>query len=106
MVSFKEFKNIKMKVGMVENVEDIPESDNLLKMQVDIGGEKRQAVAGLKKYYKPEEIKGKKFVFVTNLDPATLMGEKSEVMVLAAVKGGKVVLVQPEKDIDIGASVE
>ncbi len=106
MVSFKEFKNIKMRVGVVEKVEEIPESDNLFKMQVDIGGEKKQAVAGLKKYYKPEEIQGKKFVFVTNLDPATLMGEKSEVMILAAVKAGKVVLVQPEKDIDVGAGVE
>ena len=60
MVSFKEFKNIKMRVGVVEKVEDIPQSDNLFKMQVDIGGDKKQAVAGLKKYYKPEEIKGKK----------------------------------------------
>jgi len=106
MVSFKEFKNIKMRIGVVEKVEDMPQSDNLFKMQVDIGGEKKQAIAGLKKYYKPEEIKGKKFVFVTNLDPATLMGEKSEVMILAAVKAGKVVLIQPDKEIDIGAQVE
>lgn len=106
MISFKEFKNIKMRVGLVEKVEDMTNSDKLLKMQVDIGGEKRQVVAGLKKYYKPKDLEGKKFVFVINLEPATLMGEKSEAMVLAAVKGEKVVLVRPEKDIDIGAGVE
>ena len=106
MISFKDFKKIEMRVGIVEKVEDMPQSEKLMKMQVDIGGEKRQVVAGLKGYYKPEELEGKKFVFVTNLEPATLMGEKSEAMVLAAVKDRKVVLIQPEKDIDIGATVE
>jgi methionine--tRNA ligase beta chain len=106
MISFKEFKKVEMRVGTVKKVEDIPNSRNLLKLQVDLGGEIKQAVAGIKGHYRPEELEGKQFVFVTNLEPAKLMGELSEVMILAAVEGGKVVLIKPEKEINNGSLVE
>jgi methionine--tRNA ligase beta chain len=106
MISFKEFKKVEMRVGTVKKVEDIPNSRNLLKLQVDLGGEIKQAVAGIKGHYRPEELEGKQFVFVTNLEPAKLMGELSEVMILAAVEGGKVVLIKPEKEISNGSLVE
>ncbi len=106
MISFKEFKKMEMRVGTIKKVEDIPGSRNLMKFQVDIGNEIKQAVAGIKGHYKPEELEGKQFVFVTNLEPAKLMGELSEVMVLAAVEGDKVVLIKPEKEISNGAVIE
>ena len=106
MVSFKEFKKIEMRVGRIKKVEEIPDSKKLLKLKVDIGGEEKQAVAGIKNYYKPEELEGKQFVFVTNLEPARLMGEISEIMILAAVEGDKVVLIKPEKEVKEGTLIE
>jgi methionyl-tRNA synthetase len=106
MISFKDFKKIEIKVGTIKEVLEIPESKKLLKLKVDIGGTVKQAIAGIKGYYKPEELKGKQFVFVTNLEPAKLMGELSEIMILAAVEGDKVVLIRPEREISNGAIVE
>ena len=106
MITFKEFKKMEMKVGTITKVEEVPNSKNLIKLKVDIGGEVKQAVAGIKNYYQPSELEGKQFVFMTNLEPARLMGELSEIMVLAAVEGDKVVLVKPEKEISNGAIIE
>ncbi len=106
MITFNDFKKMEMKVGTVKKVEELLNSKKLIRMQVDIGGTLKQVVAGIKGYYKPEELQGKQFVFVTNLEPAKLMGELSEIMVLAAVKGDKVVLVKPEKEIENGAVIE
>lgn len=106
MISFKEFKKMKMKVGTVTEVEDIPNSKNLIKLKVDIGGEVKQAVAGLRNHYQPSELEGKQFVFLTNLEPTKLMGELSEIMVLAAVEDHKVALIRPDKEMSNGAAVE
>ena len=106
MISFKEFKKMEMRVGTIKKVEEIPKSKNLLKFQVDIGGKVKQAVAGIKGHYKPEELEGKQFVFVTNLEPAKLMGELSEVMILAAVEGDKVILIKPEREVSNGTIIE
>ena len=106
MISFKEFKKMEMKIGTITKVEEIPNSKNLIKLKVDIGGTTKQAIAGIKGYYQPSELEGKQFVFLTNLEPAKLMGELSEIMVLAAVEGDRVVLIKPEKNISNGAIIE
>jgi methionyl-tRNA synthetase len=105
-VSFTDFQKLEMKVGKVLEAEPIPNSKKLLKLQVDFGNEKRQAVAGLLEYYKPEELVNKSFVFVTNLKPVKLMGVESNCMILAADNGkGKIVLLQPEKEIEPGSLI-
>jgi methionine--tRNA ligase beta chain len=105
-VSFEDFKKLEMKIGKVLEAEPIPNSKKLLKLQVDFGNEKRQAVAGLLEYYKPEELVNKSFVFVTNLKPVKLMGVESNCMILAADNGkGKIVLLQPEKEIEPGSLI-
>ena len=106
MISFKEFKNIEMKIGTVTKVEEIPGSKNLMKLKVDLGGQTEQAVAGIKNIYKPNELEGKQFVFVTNLEPAKLMGELSECMILAADDGNNIVLIKPERDISNGSIIK
>jgi len=106
MITFKEFKKMEMKVGTITKIEEVPNSKNLIKLKVDIGGEVKQAVAGIKGYYQPSELEGKQFVFMTNLEPAKLMGELSEIMILAAVEGDRVVLIKPEKEISNGAIIE
>ncbi|MBW3019465.1 methionine--tRNA ligase [Candidatus Woesearchaeota archaeon] len=83
------FSSLNLKVAEVKKVKDHPEAEKLYILEVDVG-EKRQLVAGLKPYMKPEELLGKKIVMVTNLKPAKLRGIESNGMLLAADKGDKV----------------
>ena len=106
MITFKEFKKVEMKIGRVKSVEDIPDSRNLIKLEVDFGNETRQVIAGIKKTHTKSDLEGKQFVFVTNLEPATLMGYNSEAMILAAVKGEEIVLIKPEREIEEGSIIE
>ena len=81
-------------------------STDMDKLVIDFGVEKRQSVAGLLKYYKPEELVGKKFAFLLNLKKRKLMGVESQCMALAAEdEAGNVVLICPEKDIDEGSKI-
>jgi len=105
-ISFQEFQRLDIRIGLVVNASRVEGTENLIKMDVDLGGEKRQAVAGLAKWYKPEQLVGKKYIFVANLKPARLRGVESNCMILAADNNkGKVVLLVPEADIEIGSKV-
>ncbi|MFH8080571.1 MAG: methionine--tRNA ligase subunit beta [Candidatus Aenigmatarchaeota archaeon] len=105
MISIDEFKKVEMKIGTVEKIEEIKGSKNLYKLKVNFGSETRQIVSGIKNFYKPEELEGKQFVFVTNLQHAKIMGEVSEGMILAATYNDKVVLLKPERFIENGAKI-
>ena len=105
MISFADFKKMEMKVAEVVEVADHPDADKLYVMKVKLGDEERQMVAGLKPYYKPEELQGKKIVVVANLEPAVLRGEKSEAMLLAAQDGNDVVFVTTERDVRSGSPI-
>ena len=105
-ITFHDFKKIDMRVGEVEEAEQIPESRNLIKLIVDFGFEKRQCVAGLLNYYEPKELVGKKFAFLLNMEKRKLMGIESQCMILAAEDNkGNVVLISPEKDIELGSKI-
>lgn len=105
-ISYKDFQKVELKIGKVIDVKEIPGAKKLYKLIVSFGDEKREAVAGLKEYYKPEELKGRKFVFVTNLEKKKIMGEESQAMILAAQdENGNLALLVPEKDIKEGAKI-
>ena len=105
-ITFHDFKKIDMRVGEVEEAEQIPESRNLIKLIVDFGFEKRQCLAGLLNYYEPKELVGKKFAFLLNMEKRKLMGIESQCMILAAEDNkGNVVLISPENDIDVGSKI-
>ena len=105
-IPFNDFMKLDMRIGKIEEATLIPGSRNLIKLIVDFGSEKRQSVAGLLQYYKPEELVGKKFAFVLNLQRRKLMGVESQCMVLAADDAkGNVVLLCPEKDVAVGSRV-
>ena len=105
-ITFDDFKKLDIRIGEVEEAEQVPESRNLIKLIVDFGFEKRQCVAGLLNYYEPEEFVGKKFAFLMNLQRRKLMGIESQCMVLAAEDNmGNVALIAPEKDIESGSKV-
>jgi methionyl-tRNA synthetase len=105
-ITFAEFQKIDLRIGKIIEASQVPESKKLIKIMVDFGSEKRQAVAGLLKYYKPEELVGKKCVFLLNLQRRMLAGIESQCMVLAAEdEAGNVVVLQPEKDIVEGSKI-
>ena len=105
-ILFDDFMKLDVRIGKVEEAQQISGSRNLLKLIVDFGSEKRQSVAGLLRYYEPEELVGKKFVFILNLERRQLMGVESQCMALAAEDNeGNVVLIAPEKDIAVGSKI-
>ena len=106
LISIEDFQKIQLKVAKILEAERVPKSDKLLKLQVDLGTEQRQIVAGIGKKYAPEDVIGKAIVVVANLRPAKLMGVESQGMVLAA--GGKEVLglvTFVDEEIEPGAQV-
>jgi methionyl-tRNA synthetase len=105
-ISFEEFQKLDMRVGKILEANQIPGSRNLIRMTVDFGTEKRQAVAGLLQWYKPEELVDRKCVFILNLQHRKLMGVESQCMIFAAEDDeGNVVIIQPEKDIAEGSRI-
>ena len=101
-ITIDEFAKVEMKVGLVLESKPVEGADKLLVSQVKIGDEVRQIVSGIAKYYKPEELVGKKVVVVTNLKPVKLRGVLSQGMILAAVDGDTLSVVSPEKADKIG----
>lgn len=104
-ITIEDFQKIKLCVGIVKEAEKVKESKRLLKLLVDDGSNTRQIIAGIAKFYAPDDIIGKRIVFVANLKPARIMGLTSEGMVLAAQKGKKMAIIQPEFDLSAGAKV-
>ncbi|MFX1461501.1 MAG: methionine--tRNA ligase [Promethearchaeota archaeon] len=106
MVSYEDFKKLDIRVALIEKVDKVPKADRLYKLTIDLGSEKRTLVAGLAEHYKVDELKGKKIIVLTNLEPRKLKGIQSEGMLLAAVEGDTVSILKPDKDIPLGARVE
>jgi methionyl-tRNA synthetase len=107
LIGFEEFARVHLKVGTILQVEKHPKADKLLKIQVDLGeGTPRQIVAGIAAVYPPETLIGRQIVVVANLQPATLRGEVSQGMLLAADMGedGMAVLM-PDKAVPNGSKV-
>jgi len=105
LITLDDFSKTQLRVALVEAAERVPKADRLLRLQIDLGDEKRQIVAGVAGEYSPEAIVGKKIIVVANLMPAKIRGIESHGMLLAAKKDGKLVLVTVDSDIAPGASV-
>ncbi len=108
IVTIEEFKRLDIRIGVIKKAEPVKGTDRLIKFSVDIGeGKDRTLVAGLRKWYSPEELVGKHVVVLTNLKPAKIKGITSEGMVLVAEsKDGEIVrLLIPDKDVHPGSHV-
>ena len=104
-INFEEFQKIDLRVGKIIEAEKIEGTDKLLKLKVDLGEEERQLVAGIAKFYQPEDLIGKEIVVVANLEPKTLRGVESQGMLLAADVEGKPVLLKPDEEVPPGTKV-
>lgn len=104
-INYDDFSKVDLRVGTVLEAENVPKSKKLLKLIVDIGIEKRQIVAGIAQYYKPEDLKGKQVIIVVNLEPAKIMNVESQGMILAASIDDKLAFLGPCKEIEPGAKI-
>ncbi len=104
-ITFDEFKRMDLRVGQVLKAEKVEGTQKLVKLEVDIGMEKRQMVAGVAEVYPPETLIGKKIIVVANLKPARIRGIESQGMLLAADLEGKAIIPFFEEDVPAGTKV-
>ena len=104
-ITIDDFSKCDFRIGLVKSVEDHPNANKLYVLKVDIGGEVRTIVSGLKDYYKPDEIVGKKVAVIVNLKPVNLRGVDSNGMILAAEDGKGLSLLTLDKDLNEGAKI-
>ena len=105
MVSFEDFKKLDLRIAEIVDVKDHPNADKLYIIQIDISGQTKQIVAGVRGQYSAQDLVGKKIVVVDNLEPVTIRGEESHGMLLAAGgENGPVILV-PERNVPSGAQI-
>ncbi|AIE58565.1 methionine--tRNA ligase [Bacillus methanolicus] len=105
-IAIDDFMKIDLRVAEVIHAEPVKKADKLLKLQLDLGYEKRQVVSGIAQYYKPEDLVGRKVICVTNLKPVKLRGELSEGMILAGSKDGTLSLATVDQSLPNGAKVK
>jgi methionyl-tRNA synthetase len=107
IVTFDEFKRMDLRVGEIMSAEKVPGTDKLLKIEINLGTEKRTMVAGVADTYAPEEMVGKKLIVIVNLKPAVIRGIESQAMLLAAETGdGKAIIPFFDRDIPAGSKVK
>ncbi len=107
MINFEEFKKIDLRVAKIITAEKVEKSENLVKLEIDLGAEleKRQVLAGIQKYYQPEELMGRQIIVVVNLEPKKMMGMESQGMLLAADINGEPILLMPDKQVPPGSKI-
>ena len=105
MITIDQFSETDLRVARVLSAERIPGADRLLKLQVDLGSEQRQLVAGIAEAYEPDTLVGRRIIVVANLKPARIRGVESEGMLLAADLDGRPILAGFDEDIAPGTRV-
>jgi methionine--tRNA ligase beta chain len=107
MISLDDFRRLELRVATITAAAPHPNADRLIVLTIDLGGEVRQLVAGIRAHYAPEDLIGKQIVVVANLQPATLRGVESQGMLLAASDSeGRLAIVVPERPVAPGAQVK
>ncbi len=105
LISFEEFKKMDLRVGEILSAEKVEGTKKLIKLEVDIGEEKRTMVAGIAEDYLPQDLLGKKLTVICNLKPALIRGIESRGMILAALVDGKARIAFFDDSVPAGAKV-
>ncbi len=101
----KDFEKLSLKIGKITAAERIPGMKKILKVQVDLGDRTAQAIAGGAEFYEPNSFVGRSVVVLTNMEPKTIAGVKSEVMLLAADSQGRPVWLTVDEEVTPGTKV-
>jgi methionine--tRNA ligase beta chain len=104
-INFEEFKKIDLRTAKILEAEKLESSDKLVKLQIDLGQEKRQILAGIQQYYPVEELIGRTIIVVANLEPKKMAGSESQGMLLAADIDGTPILLMPDKETPPGTQI-
>ena len=104
-ITYRDFEKLSLQVGKITSAEKIPGRMKILKVQVDLGEHTVTAIAGGAEFYEPTSFIGKRVVVLTNMEPKTIAGVKSEVMLLAADFAGKPIWLTVEQDVPVGTKV-
>lgn len=105
LISLDDFKRVELRIGKVVEATRVEGSKKLIKLVVDLGNEKRQVLAGLAEYYKPEDFVGKYVVVVANLQPKKMMGLESQGMILATCDKPVLLTIEKGGDEHVGERV-
>ncbi len=105
MINFEDFVKIDLRIGKIIEAEKVEGSSKIIKTTVDLGEEKRQILAGIGKFYTPEELINKIVIVVANLSPKKIMGMDSEGMILAVKDDNNLSLLGVDKEIKIGSKI-
>lgn len=105
MITIDQFRSVELKIATIKSAEPHPNADKLMVLQIDLGDEQRQILAGIRNHYTAEDLIGRQIVVVANLEPAKLRGLESQGMLLAASDEGRVVILMPDKTVQPGAKV-
>lgn len=106
LITIQDFANVQLKIATITAAERVEGTTKLLKLQIDLGSEQRQIVAGIAQHYTPEELVGKQICVVANLQPAKLRGIESQGMLLAASDDTTLAILTPLKPIAPGSRVK
>ena len=107
MITIDDFSKLDLRVATIVSASPHPNADRLLVLEIDLGSERRQLVAGIRAHYAPEDLVGTQIVIVANLEPATLRGVRSEGMLLAASDvEGHLAVIGPRHPVAAGARVK
>jgi tRNA-binding protein len=105
-ISYEDFAKLDLRVATVLAAREHPNAQKLLLLQIDMGDQQKQIVAGIRGHYQPEELVGRQIVIVNNLQEVVIRGEESNGMLLAAGDGERVVLLRPDSACQAGAGIK
>ena len=105
IIDINEFAKLDLRIGRIANAERIEGSKKLIRLEVDIGNEQRQVVAGIAEEYRPENLIGELIPVLVNLKPAKLMGVESQGMILAVDVNGRPILLHPDTEVPAGSRI-
>ena len=105
MINIEEFRRLELVIAQIKEVKEHPKADRLYVLKVDIGGEQRQLVAGIRPSYTKEQLLGRYVVVVRNLQPAVIRGEESQGMLLAASDQDGISILSPDRQVQLGSPV-
>lgn len=105
MATLEEFKKLELKIARIKEVNDHPDADKLYVLIIDLGEKTKQIVAGIKNFYKKEDLLGRQIVVVDNLEPVLLRGVESQAMLLAASDEKGICIITPERKVQLGSIV-
>lgn len=104
MINFEQFQEINLKVARIEGASRVEDSNKLMKLEINLGDEKRQLVAGIAKAYTEDDLEGREIIVVANLEPKEIFGLKSQGMLLAA-DSDQPVLLKPDEEVEPGTKI-